>query len=231
LAPPGAKEDAASPGRSRAQKRVVWSLEAETRRWPRGWNVSAQTFESCAWESVARGGTWGAGAENAAGPVVLLVLLVVLVLLWVCERVVVGPEGKFGMGVPAVGEERSQWRMAPSEPPETRIGWTGCHASAVFGLLSWIGRVGGKRNVQQTSFLCPRRTTHSFIERMSNTRTVWSREALASRFPWGAHESACMVFLCWWLPAQCQLETHLWFEKKKKVHSVVSEVPVRVPRT
>lgn len=64
-----------------------------------------------------------------------------------------------------------------------------------------------RRDVQQTSFLCPRRTTHSFIERMSNTRTVWSREALASRFPWGAQASACMVFLCWW--------------------SVVSPVPVR----
>ena len=37
-----------------------------------------------------------------------------------------------GVGVPAVGEERSQWRMAPSEePPETRIGCTECHARAV----------------------------------------------------------------------------------------------------
>jgi hypothetical protein len=61
-------------------------------------------------------------------------------------------------------------------------------------------RKGGEWDVQQTSFLCPRRTTHSFIERMSNTRTVWSREALASRFPCGAHESACIVFLCWCLP-------------------------------
>lgn len=107
-------------------------------------------------------------------------------MLWVCAC---GCGVRGAKGVPAVGEERSQWRMAPSEPPETRIGWTGCHAS------------------EQTSFLCPRRTTHSFIERMSNTRTVWSREALASRFPCGAHESACIVFLCW-----C---------------SVVSEVPVR----
>jgi hypothetical protein len=34
-------------------------------------------------------------------------------------------------GVPAVGEERSQWRIAPSEPPETRIRCTECHARAV----------------------------------------------------------------------------------------------------
>jgi hypothetical protein len=32
---------------------VVWSFDAGTSRWPSGWNVSAQTFESCAWESVA----------------------------------------------------------------------------------------------------------------------------------------------------------------------------------
>ena len=37
-----------------------------------------------------------------------------------------------GVGVPAVGEDRSQWRIAPSEPPETRIGCTGCHARAVW---------------------------------------------------------------------------------------------------
>ena len=56
-----------------------------------------------------------------------------------------GVVGKFG-GVPAVSGERSQWRMAPSEPPETRIGWTGCHASAVFRRLGWIGeRLEGKR--------------------------------------------------------------------------------------
>jgi len=33
--------------------------------------------------------------------------------------------------VGGVGVERSQWRIEPSEPPETRIGWTGCHATAV----------------------------------------------------------------------------------------------------
>src|SRR6266851_2953505 len=41
-----------------------------------------------------------------------------------------GAVGKFG-GVPAVGDERSQWTkwtIAPSEPPETRIRCTGCHA-------------------------------------------------------------------------------------------------------
>ena len=40
-----------------------------------------------------------------------------------------GGVGKFG-GVPAVGEEKSQWRIAPSEPPETRMQCTGCHARA-----------------------------------------------------------------------------------------------------
>jgi hypothetical protein len=40
-----------------------------------------------------------------------------------------------------------------------------------------------RKDTQQTSFLCPRRTTHSFMERISKTRTVWSRDALASKFP------------------------------------------------
>lgn len=56
--------------------------------------MRAQTLESCAWESVARG--------TRAG--------------W------------SGVGS---GPARSQWRMAPSEPPETRIGWTGCQVTAV----------------------------------------------------------------------------------------------------
>jgi hypothetical protein len=43
---------------------------------------------------------------------------------------------KFGVGVPAVGEERSQQRRAPSEPPGTRIGCTGCHARAVWFMAS-----------------------------------------------------------------------------------------------
>jgi len=81
-------------------------LLAETRRWPREWNERAQTFESCAWESVARG---------------------------------VGVLEEFGEGTIVVGgeeeEERSQCRIAPSEPPETRIGWKGCHATAVCRVL------------------------------------------------------------------------------------------------
>jgi hypothetical protein len=40
--------------------------------------------------------------------------------------------GNIGVSVPAVGEERSQLRIAPSEPPETRIGCMGCHARAVW---------------------------------------------------------------------------------------------------
>jgi len=27
-------------------------------------------------------------------------------------------------------EERSQWRIDPSDPPETRMGWNGCHVTA-----------------------------------------------------------------------------------------------------
>ncbi len=38
--------------------------------------------------------------------------------------------GKIG-GVPAVGEEKTRWRITPSGPSETRTGGTGCHAKAV----------------------------------------------------------------------------------------------------
>jgi hypothetical protein len=34
-------------------------------------------------------------------------------------------------GVPAVGEERSQWGIALLELPEMRMGCTGCHARTV----------------------------------------------------------------------------------------------------
>jgi hypothetical protein len=34
----------ALPGRSRAQKRIVWSFEAETRRCPSRWNIRARTL-------------------------------------------------------------------------------------------------------------------------------------------------------------------------------------------
>jgi hypothetical protein len=54
--------------------------------------------------------------------------VVAMVLVLVADDV--GNVGE--VGVPGVGEERSQWRMAPSEPPETRMGWTGCHANAVY---------------------------------------------------------------------------------------------------
>ena len=67
----------------------------------------AQTFESRAWESVARGGICGAGAESAAmlGDVVCDTGDVDVVA---AEEV----DENIGVGVPAVGEERSQWRMA-----------------------------------------------------------------------------------------------------------------------
>ena len=97
FSPPPENTDDASPGRSRHQKRVVWSFDALTRMCPRGWYVSAQTFESCACESVAR----GPGC-------------------WEVDCVVGGSDD----------DDRSQCRIEPSEPPETRTGCTGCQATA-----------------------------------------------------------------------------------------------------
>ena len=73
-------------------------------------------------ESVARGGICGAGAERA-GPA--------------CDAGevavpgVADDDGVVGAGVPAVGEERSQWKMEPSELPGTRTGCMRCHARAI----------------------------------------------------------------------------------------------------
>ena len=55
-----------------------------------------------------------------------------------------------GVGVPGAGEERSQWRIAPSEPPETRIGCTGCHARAVSRLRVADALVLGQENKDST---------------------------------------------------------------------------------
>ena len=86
----------------------------------------AQTFESCAWESVAHGGMCGAGVESAA------VLGDAICDAGEVDVVAAEEEGEnIGVVVPAVGEKGSQWRIAPSEPPETRMGCTGCHARAV----------------------------------------------------------------------------------------------------
>ena len=52
---------------------------------------------------------------------------------------------------------------------------------------------------QQTSFLCPLNIRNSFIARMSNTDTAWSREAAATKSPLGDHATAWIVFLCWCL--------------------------------
>lgn len=101
FSPPPENTDEASPGRSRHQNRVVWSFEAETRMWPKGWKASAQTLESWACESVARGPGWVAVMEGRSSDV---------------------------GGADAA--DMSQWRIAPSEPPETSIGWNGCHAIA-----------------------------------------------------------------------------------------------------
>lgn len=72
----------------------------------------------------------------------------------------------------------------------------GCFVGNLSPVCQILRQEKKRQDVQQTSFLCPRRTIHSFMERISKTRTVWSRDALASKFPWGAHERACMVFLC-----------------------------------
>ena len=60
-----------------------------------------------------------------------------------------------GVGVPGAGEERSQWRIAPSEPPETRIGCTGCHARAFVGYVSPMRQPWGKKikTVHTANFL------------------------------------------------------------------------------
>jgi hypothetical protein len=98
-------------------------------------------------------------------------------------------------------EERSQWRIAPSDPPETRTGWNGCHVTATeLKRLNFESAFDQRelmdiRNVQQTSFLWPLSVWTSLMARISKTRTVWSLEALATMFPFGDHASACIVFL------------------------------------
>jgi len=75
---------------------------------------------------------------------------------------------KMRVGVPTVGEKRPQWRTVPSEPPEARIRCTGCHTKAGVNDASGLGHERVRQDTQQTSFLCSRRTTHSFIQ-VSNT--------------------------------------------------------------
>ena len=101
--------EAASAGRSRAQKRVMWSFDADASTWTSGWNVSAQTFESCAWESVARGEICGVGAESAvydAG-----------------EVAAPGDDDEVGFfgGVPAVGEIPVEDRLFGVARDEDRV--------------------------------------------------------------------------------------------------------------
>jgi len=89
--------------------------------------------------------------------------------------------------------------MAPSDPPDTRRGWNGCQATAKGRSRVRYKARNGSINIQQTSFLCPFNTRNSFIALMSNTRTVWSLDALATIFPFGDQDKACIVFLCWCL--------------------------------
>lgn len=71
-----------------------------------------QTFESCACESVARGVTCGVIAP-AGVPLT--------------GALTAGAS----IGRASAAAERSQCRTAPSEPPETRIGWIGCQVTAI----------------------------------------------------------------------------------------------------
>jgi hypothetical protein len=82
----------------------MWSFEAQTG--PSGWSVRAQTFESCAWENVARAGGF-AGRKPRARPCLRMPRM--MPLRWKRLRM----EDEAGVGVPAVGEERSQWMFAP----------------------------------------------------------------------------------------------------------------------
>ena len=69
---------------------------------------------------------------------------------WACERVARG--GDIGCEKDGSGVARSQCRTAPSEPPETSRGCTGCHVTARLHKLAdsvWRDQV----DVQQTSFL------------------------------------------------------------------------------
>ena len=77
------------------------------------------------------------------------------------------------IGVPAVGEKRPQWMTVPSELSEARMRCTvtGCHTKTGVNDASGLGHERGRQDTQQTSFLCSRRPTHTFI-RISNTRIV-----------------------------------------------------------
>ena len=121
--------------RREAVRMVTRSCDEES-----GWNVRpvrAQTFESCASENDARGGICGAGAESAAVPGDVA-----------CdagdvEVVAVEDEAfeNIGVGVPAIGKERPQWSIAPSEPPETTVGCMGCNDCAMLG--PFVGTASG----------------------------------------------------------------------------------------
>jgi hypothetical protein len=132
--------------------------------------VSDQTFESCAWLRVARGAELGVVPANMGRGL--------LALVFTSFPFEPGPLGGAGMESTMSAPLKSQWRIDPSDPPETRTGWTGCQAT------------------EQTSFLWPLSTRNSFRARMSKIRTVWSREPVASRFPFGDQAMAWIVFLC-----------------------------------
>lgn len=60
-----------------------------------------------------------------------------------------GREGEVDRRGAGLGMERSQWRREPSEPPETRRGWTGCQATAIYewkaGLMSIMYSSSGRQ--------------------------------------------------------------------------------------
>jgi hypothetical protein len=74
--------------------------------------------------------------------------------------------------------------------------------------------------------LCPRRTTHSAIERISNTCTVWSLDTLASSPMWSPCERLGRV-PCWCPGPSCQHASPVPLERVRDTYSVVCTVPFR----
>ena len=100
-------------------------------------------------------------------------------------------EGWIGDG--EVPVEDGAFGAAGDDEGVDRVPGHGCKGGGV--CVCGVEEEGGRRDVQQTSFLWPLRIQYSFIARMSKTRTVWSLEALATMLPFGDQERAWIVFL------------------------------------
>jgi hypothetical protein len=89
-----------------------------------------------------------------------------------------------GAGVPVVGE-KGDGAFGPTGSKDEMIqgAMSGQHHGKALTTRRVLKLKEGELAAKQTSFIWPRRTTHSFIERVSNTRTVWSCDVLARRLP------------------------------------------------